>query len=180
MLQHGRTIVLSWWPLGLFSLICSMGAPMQSTRSCCYEMHVSAQWCHLRYLNTHKTQSFSTPGNVIAGQGADFLQQEANRDVKSLLPSGHISSDTWRRVSNAVNDLQELKQDMLNVSNVQTNETQRRYLKLDNEIKMVWIVMRKSCMLSPKETKTPQSLAGKKAGHRNPHYIWPNNYSIYK
>ena len=132
--------------------------------------------------HTQNTESFSKSGNVLAGQGADFLQEEANRDVKSLLPSGHISSDTWRRVSNAANDLQELKQDMLDVSNVQTNETQRRYLKLDNEVKMVRIMMRKSSMLSPWETKTPQSVAGKKLDTEihtiNDHT--QNNYSIYK
>ena len=39
------------------------------------------------------TESFSVSGSDTNGQGVDFLQEEANRQVKSLLPTGPVTAE---------------------------------------------------------------------------------------
>ena len=61
-------------------------------------------------LYVESTESFSLTGSGTNGQGADFLQEEANREVKSLLPSGAVTQDTWLKVNNTTELVKDMKE----------------------------------------------------------------------
>ena len=97
----------------------------------------------------------------MASQGAALLQKEANREVKSHLPTGTATGETWRRVSNAANDLKEFKQRLLEKSPVDPHPSDRKYKKFDLEVNMMLTMIWKAEILTPGIKNPPKSITGK-------------------
>ena len=107
------------------------------------------------------TESFSKSGSDITGQGADFLQEEANREVKSFLPFGPTTAETWVKVSNSADFLKNLKKQILEVSLIDTSDGDRKYAKHQCEVTKVRKMVRKSGLFSkPFECSKAQSVSG--------------------
>ena len=115
----------------------------------------------------------------MTGQGAALLQKEANRDVKSHLPTGTAIGETWRRVSNAANDLKEFKQRLLKKSPVDPHTSDRKYKKSDLEVNMMITMIWKAEILTPGIKIPPKSITGKFLANdlAQVHHI-ENNYEI--
>ena len=60
-----------------------------------------------------ENEAFSVSGDAAKGQGADFIQEEKNRVIKSFLPPGMPTEEIWRNISRKADDLLLMKSDYL-------------------------------------------------------------------
>ena len=63
-------------------------------------------------------ETFSDSGRANAGQGADFLHEQTNRTIKSFLPPGRVTPETWIKICRKADDLLEMKESCLQKSGV--------------------------------------------------------------
>ena len=103
------------------------------------------------------TESFSVSGSDTNGQGAGFLQEEANRQVKSLLPAGPVTSETLVKVSGATELIKNVKEGLV-LSTL--DQPCRLYKKFDNEVTMVRKMIRSSSIFcDPMSPDPPVSVS---------------------
>ncbi len=97
------------------------------------------------------TESFTLSGNELTGQGADFIQEQSNKEVKCFLPRGFLGAKIWRTINN-ITDTD---------ANDEEVSSRRRYIKHDLEITMVRRMVRKSGMFNNPATEShPISVSG--------------------
>ena len=60
-------------------------------------------------------ESFSVSGKENAGQGGDFLHEEPNKHIKSLLLSVMPTEDVWRKICRNLQDLEELRDSIVTI-----------------------------------------------------------------
>ena len=129
-----------------------------------------------------KTEAFSPSGNPLAGQGADFCQEQNNKDTKSFLPPGVITGDTWCRVCRMVEDLKVLRDNLISISGLSLESGQRSYKRFDLEVTMVRRIIRESGHLRPFENVSLVSVGGTRldASLGNVKEFTKMNYQQYK
>ena len=66
-------------------------------------------------------ESFSVSGKENAGQGGDFLHEEPNKHIKSLLLSVMPTKDIWRKICRNLQDLEELRDSIVTIPETQKN-----------------------------------------------------------
>ena len=85
-----------------------------------------------------QTESFTVSGKSNAGQGADFIHEEVNREIKSFLPpSGLPSKATWVNIIRKTKLLKKLKTTLLSNSNIDAVSGEKRHKIFDHEVAMV-------------------------------------------
>ena len=84
-----------------------------------------------------KTESHSVSGKNNAGQGADFIHEEVNKEIKSYLPPlGLPSQKTWTNIVRNASKLKQLKNNLLTDSNI-SFKSEKRSKEYDHEVTMV-------------------------------------------
>ncbi len=144
-------------------------------------MRVQAPETLLTYL--HNTEAFSKSGSTLGGQGADFVQEETNKEVCSFLPPGVITAEIWRRVCRKTDELTKMKNKLLNCSEVNVSPQEHRYKRHDMEICLVRRLLRESEVLEkPMTYSCPRSVSGKELDRNvgNVKEITRDNYQRYK
>ena len=68
------------------------------------------------YVESH--ESFSVCGVNNCEQGGGFKQEENNKLIKSFLPPGMLSAETWYRVCRKAMSLKEIKQSVCDAPGV--------------------------------------------------------------
>ena len=84
-------------------------------------------------------ESFSVSGKENAGQGGDFLHEELNKRIKSLLPPIMPTEDVWRKICRNLEDLEELRDSIVTIP-----ETHKKIPNLANEVTMLRREIRKN------------------------------------
>ena len=108
--------------------------------------------------NIKENKSFTASGVVNKGQGADFLHEEVNKRVKSLLPPGAVTEDTWKRVCRNADKLEAMKCKGITSSGIkQTKQAAKRH---DYEETMMRRELRQVCNC-PQKPRPLQSLSNK-------------------
>ena len=82
------------------------------------------------YINAN--ESFSVSGKDNAGQGGDFVHEELDKRIKSLLPPIMPTNDIWTRVCRKLTDLEEIRDNAINIVT-----TKKRYENFSNEVTML-------------------------------------------
>ena len=84
----------------------------------------------LEFVNSN--ESFSLSGKNNTGQGCDFLHEELNKKIKSLLPPVMPTNEVWTRVCRKLKDLEEIRD-----STVKPTATTKAFKKFANEITLL-------------------------------------------
>ena len=74
-------------------------------------MRAQAPDAILQHINDNA--SFTVSGYENRCEGADFVHEGVNRDIKSFMPPGIPTPDIWSRVCRNVSVLKEIKQKAL-------------------------------------------------------------------
>lgn len=131
-----------------------------------------------------ETESFSKSGLGNRGQGADFIHEEINRDVKSFLPkSGVPTKQTWVNIIRKMESLQTMKNALLSQRNIESSSSKKRPKKFHHEEVMTRKMFRKEKYLVGTESKeTFRSLNGESLDHTlcDFNLVLKNNYRLYK
>ena len=133
--------------------------------------------------NIEENESFSLPGASNKGQGCDFLQEEVNRTVKSLLPPGAVTTTTWIRVCRKADSLTQMKNRCIESSGVQSVSGKKAPKKHDHEETMFRREMHKAHLLkSPCEESKPMGILGEELDEELPNIVHTLNasYKQYK
>lgn len=69
------------------------------------------------------SSSFSVSGLQNRAQGADFIQEEENKAIKSFLPPGMPSGETWMKVLRKIEQLKQMKTECLTSAGINTADT---------------------------------------------------------
>ena len=84
--------------------------------------------CYPSKLHDHmkQTESFTVTGENNKGQGADFIHEELNRTIKSFLPPGPVSKDTWKQVCRNADHLQEIQSRVFSMSGMRQTASKKK------------------------------------------------------
>ena len=100
------------------------------------------------------SESFSLSGAHNKGQGVDFLHEEVNRTVKSLLPPGAVTADLWTRVCRKADSLSEMKDKCIAMTGYQSISGKKAPKRHDHEETMIRRELRQAKLLeTPTESK---------------------------
>ena len=84
----------------------------------------------LEFVNSN--ESFSLSGKSNTDQGCDFLHEELNKKIKSLLPPIMPTNEVWTRVCRKLKDLKEVRDSI-----VKSTATTKAFKKFANEITLL-------------------------------------------
>ena len=132
-----------------------------------------------------RTESFSKSGKLNGGQGADFIHEEVNKEIKSFLPKAGVpSKKTWVQIIRKIDELKKMKSTLLVNSDVNCNVGKKRPKKFHHEIIMVRRVLRKCGFLSNYDSsnKSLTSLNGDILDYSlcDFNFVIKENYKSYK
>ena len=130
-------------------------------------------------------ESFSVSGIHNRGQGSDFIHEEVNRTVKSLLPPGAVTPEIWTRVCRKADMLTDMKKRCLLSAGLKSaaESGEKAPKKHELEEAMVRREMRTANLLdSPSEQKELTSLSGEMLDYDLPNMVHTiqDSYDEYK
>ena len=107
------------------------------------------------------TESFTVSGVNNKSQGADFIHEELNRQIKSFLPPGHVTKETWKTVCRNADNLTEIQSRVLSISGMPQVASKKKPVKLENVVNLMRYEMRiQNFTTKPDLGKAPVSLHG--------------------
>ena len=120
------------------------------------------QYPPLLKAHVESTESFSVSGVQNRGQGADFIHEETNRLVKSFLPPGMPTEETWLRVCRKASDLRAMKNSALAASGFSEEDSAKRPKKFDSEVLMSRKLFRANSFIAsnPRNKRAMKSVSG--------------------
>ncbi len=130
----------------------------------------------------HNTEAF-THGDILSGQGADFVKEENIRATKSFLPPGIISKETWVRICRKTDKYKKIREDLLSASHIGSGKSARRYRRHDLEVTMTRCMIREQALfVNPSVVGPPMSVSGEEldASVENVRELTRSNYHEYK
>ena len=80
-----------------------------------------------------KNEAFSVSDISNCGQGADLSHEEINKLVKSFLPPGMPSSETWEQICCKVTDLRGMKINIINLPDIVQKKSHKKIECCDND-----------------------------------------------
>ena len=80
----------------------------------------------------NSNENFSLLGKNNTGQGCNFLHEELNKKIKSLLPPIMPTNEVWTRVCRKLKDLEEIRD-----STVKPTATTKAFKKFANKITLL-------------------------------------------
>ena len=132
-----------------------------------------------------KTETFSKSGKDNRGQGADFIHEKVNREIKSFLPKAGVpSKKTWVDIIRKVDQLKEMKSALLLNSDINNTTGKKRPKKFHHEITMVRRILRQKGYLSKynDDSFALSSLTGESLDHSlcDFNFVIKESYDQYK
>lgn len=109
-------------------------------------------------------ESFSVSGKQNKAQGADFIHEEVpNRLVKSFLPPGTPTPETWKNICRKALLLKSIKENVLAKSGISLSDSGKRQPSLELEIAMMRREFRSvRYLLCPTKEKDLMTIEGEK------------------
>ena len=126
-----------------------------------------------------KNEVFSVSGVSSCGQGADVIHEEINKLVKSFLPPGMPTTETWERVCRKATDLREMKVSATNSSGIVEKKSHK---KIENVVTMMRRKFRNRLFKSPQCYSPLTSISNQILDNQlaNLKYAARENYENYK
>ena len=131
-----------------------------------------------------RNEAFSKSGDTTRGQGGDYVTEEENRDLKTCLPPGMPTLQSWQWASRCQSFLKQNRMNVLGRAGVTDakHQSQAPIFNFEEEVQNIRADIRQSSMLKPLEQKPLTSLDGVQLHPElvNMHLTLCSNYNNYK
>lgn len=133
---------------------------------------------------TKSTESHSVSGRVNGGQGGDFIHEEINKNIKSLLPGiGMPTQNIWVNIIRKAATINELKKIIFQEGSLNDKGGKKRPKKFEHEITIVRKMIRREHYLSNfEEEERMTTISGEVLDIAlcDFSYLAKENYKLYK